>query len=47
MRKWGRGEREAEKESQADSALMARSLMRGSNPRTVRYDLSQNQEWDA
>ena len=39
---WG-GVRRAERESQAGSTLSAWSL----NPRTVRYDLSRNQESDA
>ena len=45
MHKWGRGkERGVERESQAGSALSARSPRQGLNPQTHDHDLSWNQE---
>ena len=39
----GGADREGDTESEAGSGLSAQSLMRGSNPQTVRHDLSQSQ----
>ena len=45
--KLGRGRERGDRGSEAGSALMAVSLMQGSNSQTMRYDLSGNQESEA